>query len=100
MTHTPETVRRCCACHMPAMGVYDRRAYCAAHRPSVGRAVTVDDVRLARIAMGLNTSLKQVAGDLGVHSADLDVALWQWLGREIPDDQPRRYAPDFEGATA
>lgn len=100
MTHTPETVRRCCACSKPADGPYHRNAYCSEHRPSVGRPVTLTDVSAARDMMADGCSLREAAERLDVMSTDLDLELWRWMGRDIPWDQPRRYAPDFEGATA
>lgn len=98
MTHNDLTIRRCCACHKPAMGVYGRVAYCDAHRPSVGRPVTLSDVDTARIAMAEGFSLKDAARHLGVMATDLDLALWQRMG--MPSEEPRRYVPDFEGARA
>lgn len=94
MTHNYETVRRCCYCTAPAMGLYEARPYCAAHRPSVGRPPNQDDVARALDAMASGSSLKEVATALGLMATDLDLAMWRSLG--MADDRPRRYAPDFE----
>lgn len=60
-------------------------------------------VAAARIIMGAGSSMKETAVQLGVRSADLDLALWRNIGTPIHELLPsrervivKRYAPDFE----
>lgn len=84
--------RPCQVCSRQAMGVYGVVAYCAVHRPGVGRRVNVDDVAHAKTGLAAGDSLKSIAAELGLFTADLDYALWQALGEPAA---LRRYAPDF-----
>lgn len=74
------------------MGPYGRLSYCFRHRPAQGSAVTVDHVLEARRMMSEGLDLPDIASRLGVMSRDLDVALWQLVGRF---DESRRYVAEF-----
>lgn len=81
----------CCICGKPAMGPYSVRSFCSMHKPAT--AVSLAVVSAAREYLAAGFSLQQVASQLGVMKADLDQALWAWIG--VADHSPKRYQPDF-----
>ena len=80
----------CRVCGAPAMGPYSAKSYCAKHSPV--RVAALEKVEAAREYMAAGFSLQQAAEMLGLLAAELDVALWAWLGQK---STPQRYQPDF-----
>lgn len=59
-------------------------------------AVTMLEVAAARDYMRMGFSMKQAAEKLNLLSGDLDLALWRWIGADIPVlDAPSRPPPMF-----
>jgi len=83
----------CGPCAATADVAHNGRWYCRACAPTPPRAVTAEDVRLARVMMlRPGWSLTSIASDLNVSRTGLDEALWRRI------DQPRRLGPSGDFA--
>ncbi len=73
-------------CHEPATTRRNARFFCLAH--AVGTptrpAVSAEMVTAARLAMSRGLGLKEIAEAQGVLAADLDQALWRYIGEPTP----------------